>query len=295
MATEVLRYTAFSSDSGGGNPAGIVLDAAGLGDAEMLSIAADVGFSETAFLTPPPLGLDAPPGRGFTVRYFSPLAEVAFCGHATVATAVALAERIGPGELVFSTPAGVVPVTVTERDGVPYATLTSVEPRTSDVSEDDLVAARAALDWKPGDLDPALPPAIANAGNDHLVIAAATRERLAALDYDFDRLKALMQRRGLTTLQLVWRESDTVFHVRDPFPVGGVVEDPATGAAAAAFGAYLRAVGLVRPDESAQLTLHQGDDMGRPSLLTVGLLTGDARVRVSGTATRLDHDEEQIA
>jgi PhzF family phenazine biosynthesis protein len=295
MATEVLRYTAFSSDPAGGNPAGIVLDAAALGDAEMLSIAADVGFSETAFLTPPPAGLDAPAGRGFTVRYFSPLAEVAFCGHATVATAVALAERIGPGEVVFSTLAGVVPVTVTERDGVPYATLTSVEPRTSDVSQDDLVEALAALGWEPGDLDPALPPAIANAGNDHLVIAAATRERLAALDYDFGRLKALMERRGLTTVQLVWRESDTVFHVRDPFPVGGVVEDPATGAAAAAFGAYLRAMGLVRPDESAQLTLHQGDDMGRPSLLTVGLLAEDARVRVSGTATRLDSDEEQIA
>jgi PhzF family phenazine biosynthesis protein len=292
MATEVLRYTAFSSDPAGGNPAGIVLDAAALGDAEMLSIAADVGFSETAFLTPPPAGLDAPAGRGFTVRYFSPLAEVAFCGHATVATAVALAERIGPGEVVFSTLAGVVPVTVTERDGVPYATLTSVEPRTSDVSQDDLVEALAALGWEPGDLDPALPPAIANAGNDHLVIAAATRERLAALDYDFGRLKALMERRGLTTVQLVWRESDTVFHVRDPFPVGGVVEDPATGAAAAAFGAYLRAMGLVRPDESAQLTLHQGDDMGRPSLLTVGLLAEDARVRVSGTATRLDSDEE---
>jgi PhzF family phenazine biosynthesis protein len=103
-----------------------------------------------------------------------------------------------------------------------------------------------------------------------------------------------MERRGLTTVQLVWRESDTVFHVRDPFPVGGVVEDPATGAAAAAFGAYLRAEGLVRLDESAQFTLHQGDDMGRPSLLTVELLAGDARVRVSGTATRLDSDGEQV-
>lgn len=295
MATEVLRYTAFSNDPGGGNPAGIVLDAAGLDDAEMLSIAADIGFSETAFLTPPSSDLDASPGRGFTVRYFSPLAEVAFCGHATVAAAVALAEQIGPGEMVFSTPAGVVPVTVEERDGVPYATLTSVEPHTSDVTGDDLAEALATLDWAPGDLDPALPPAIANAGNDHLVIAAATRERLADLDYDFDRLKALMERRGLTTVQLVWRESDTVFHVRDPFPVGGMVEDPATGAAAAAFGAYLRAKGLVRLDESAQFTLHQGDDMGRPSLLTVELLAGDGRVRVSGTATRLDTVQEQVA
>ena len=295
MATEVLRYTAFSSDPGGGNPAGIVLDAAGLGNAEMLSMAAAVGFSETAFLTAPPQGLDAPPGRGFTVRYFSPLAEVAFCGHATVAAAVALAERIGPGEMVFSTPAGVVPVTVTERDRVPYATLTSVEPHTSEVAGDDLAEALAALDWAPSDLDPALPPAIANAGNDHLVIAATSRERLADLDYDFDRLKALMERRGLTTVQLVWRASKTVFHVRDPFPVGGVVEDPATGAAAAAFGAYLRAKGVVPLDESAQLTLHQGDDMGRPSLLTVGLLAGDPRVRVSGSATRLDSVEEQVA
>lgn len=293
MATEVLRYTAFSSDPAGGNPAGIVLDAAGLDDAEMQSIAADVGFSETAFLAQPPSGLDAPPGRGFALRYFSPLAEVAFCGHATVATAVALAERIGAGELAFSTPAGVIPVTVTERGGVPYATLTSVEPHTSDVAADDLVEALAALDWAPGDLDPALPPAIANAGNDHLVIAAATRERLAALDYDFDRLKALMDKLGLTTVHLVWRESNTVFHVRDPFPAGGVVEDPATGAAAAAFGAYLRTSGLVRHDESAQITLRQGEDMGRPSLLTVELLAGDARVRVSGTATRLDSGNER--
>ncbi|NEE34618.1 PhzF family phenazine biosynthesis protein, partial [Streptomyces sp. SID7982] len=129
--------------------------------------------------------------------------------------------------------------------GALRATLTSVAPHVEEVAEADLTEALAALDWAAGDLDPALPPRIAYAGARHLVLAAATRERLAELDYDFARLEALMRRLDLTTLQLVWREGPEVFHVRDSFPVGGVVEDSATGAAAAAFGAYARELGLV--------------------------------------------------
>lgn len=286
--TEILHYTAFSADPEGGNPAGVVLDASGLDDAAMLAVAAELGYSESAFLT----GRDEPgdeapsAARGYTIRYFSPKAEVPFCGHATVATALALAERDGPGDLVFSTPAGTVPVTVTQEGGELRATLTSVEPDVMDIAPDDLAEALAALDWPAADLDPALPPRIAFAGARHLVLAAATRERLADLAYDFARLEALMHRLDLTTLQLVWRAAPDVFHVRDPFPVGGVVEDPATGAAAAAFGAYVRALGLV-PD-TAVLTLHQGEDMGRPGTLTVELRAGDARVRVSGTGTRIE-------
>ncbi|MFD7621369.1 PhzF family phenazine biosynthesis protein [Streptomyces sp. NPDC059802] len=296
---EVLRYTAFSADPEGGNPAGVVLDASGLDDAAMLAVAAELGYSESAFLTgreeaggeETPGGAGASGGAGtsgareYTIRYFSPKAEVPFCGHATVATALALAERDGPGDLVFGTRAGTVPVTVTREGGELRATLTSVEPDVADIAPDDLAEALAALDWPAADLDPALPPRIAFAGARHLVLAAATRERLADLRYDFARLEALMHRLDLTTLQLVWRAAPAVFHVRDPFPVGGVVEDPATGAAAAAFGAYLRAEGLV-PD-TALLTLHQGEDMGRPGTLTVELRAGDARVRVSGTGTRI--------
>ena len=121
-------------------------------------------------------------------------------------------------------------------------------PHVTEIGAADLAEALAALDWPAADLDPALPPRIAYAGARHLVLAAATRERLADLAYDFARLEALMRRLDLTTLQLVWREAPEVFHVRDPFPVGGVVEDPATGAAAAAFGAYVRELGLV-PDD----------------------------------------------
>ncbi|MEU0411957.1 PhzF family phenazine biosynthesis isomerase [Streptomyces griseorubiginosus] len=282
---EVLRYTAFSSSPEGGNPAGVILDASGMDDEAMLAVAAELCYSESAFLTGPPEGLEGPEGRVFTIRYFSPKAEVPFCGHATVAAAVALAERIGPGELVFATPAGIVPVAVAEEGGTVRATLTSVEPHVEEVSDADLAEALAALDWPATDLDPAFPPRIAFAGARHLVLAAATRARLAELSYDFARLEALMHRLDLTTVQLVWRESADVFHVRDPFPVGGVVEDPATGAAAAAFGAYARELGLT-PEDSV-LTLHQGEDLGRPGELTVTLRTGDRRVRVSGAGARI--------
>ncbi|PKW12260.1 phenazine biosynthesis protein PhzF family [Streptomyces sp. 1222.5] len=277
---EVLRYTAFSSDPEGGNPAGVVLDAAGLDDDDMLAIAADLGYSESAFLTVLPEGVEGRTERAYGIRYFSPKAEVPFCGHATIATAIALAERTGPGELVFATRAGTVPVEVVAEGGTLRATLTSVAPHIEEVSDADVTEALAALDWPRTELDPAFPPRIAFAGNRHLVLAAATRARLADLAYDFTRLETLMHRLDLTTVQLVWRESDTVFHARDPFPVGGVVEDPATGAAAAAFGAYARELGLV-PEQSV-LTLRQGEDMGRPGELTVTLRADDPRVRVSG-------------
>lgn len=279
----VLRYSAFTDDPAGGNPAGVVLDGAGLDAAAMLALAAEVGYSETAFAS----AADAEAGgRRFAVRYFSPLHEVPFCGHATIATAVAIADRIGPGELLFDTAAGPVPVSVTPGpDGVLRATLTSVEPSVADVDGADLAEALTALRWSSDDLDAALPPRVAYAGAHHLVLAVTTRARLADLDYDFDRLAALMRACDWTTLQLAWRESTDVYHVRNPFPVGGIVEDPATGAAAAAFGAYLRELGAVAP--ASVLTLHQGHDMGRPGRLDVELRAGDPRVRVSGTAVAI--------
>lgn len=275
---EILRYTAFSTDTAGGNPAGVVLDAAALDDAAMLATAAEVGYSETAFVTAADQA-----ARRFRLRYFSPLAEVAFCGHATVATAVALAERMGPGPLAFDTPVGEIALdTAAALGGSVTATLTSVPTRSRPASEAEVHASLAALRWSPEDLDRALPPHVAFGGNEHLVLAVATRERLAALDYDFDALAEVMHRHGWTTLQLVWRETKEVFHARDPFPIGGVIEDPATGAAAAAFGGYLRTLGALPP--SGAFTIRQGEDLGRPSVLRVEASPTDPRVRVSGQA-----------
>ncbi len=119
----------------------------------------------------------------------------------------------------------------------------------------------------------------------HLVLAVKDAHRLAKLDYDFGRLKALMFDDGLTTLQLVWRENSDVFHSRNPFPVGGVIEDPATGAAAAALGGYLRDAKLIAVPTT--LLIRQGEAMGRPSRLTVHIpATGG--IVVTGTAVPME-------
>ena len=268
------RYTAFSDDPAGGNPAGVWIGDALPDTATMQAIARDVGYSETAFVAP---------RRGNTreIRYYSPEAEVPFCGHATIATGVVLGGIDGDGEYRFATRAGEIPVQVRTRDGRREAALTSVVPRHEPVSAALVDAALSALRWKREELDPAIPPTRAFAGAWHLVLAVADAGTLARLDYDFDRLKALMLADGLTTLQLAWRESETVFHARNPFPVGGVIEDPATGAAAAALGGYLRDAGLLAAP--ASILIRQGEAMGRPSRLQVEIPASGSIV-VRGTA-----------
>jgi len=279
MPTEVLRYAAFTTDDGrGGNPAGVVLDADGLDATAMQEIAADLGYSETAFLFP----REREPNV-YDVRYFAPRQEVPFCGHATIASGVALVERRPAEELGFHTPAGLVTVNTRRTNRGLVAELTSVSPRVRPVSEQVVSEVLDALGWHADDLDPDYPVRLANAGSEHLVLVTRTRERLADLHYDFDALAAIMQREELITVLLVWPESRRVFHARNPFAGSGVVEDPATGAAAAAFGGYLR--DLHKIGANAEFTICQGVDMGRPSKIEVSVIRGEPGVRVRGGAS----------
>lgn len=260
MDGTLYRYAAFTDDPAGGNPAGVWIGDELPEPVEMQRIATDVGFSETAFVAPSS-------GRRRTIRYYSPEAEVSFCGHATIATGVVLGERDGMGRYELDTAVGLVPVDVASRNGRLEASLESVEPRHEPADENLVGDVLAVLGWSGDQLDPAIPAVRAYAGAWHLVLAAGNEERLASLDYDFQSLKELMSRDGLTTLQLIWRESESLFHSRNPFPVGGVVEDPATGAAAAALGGYLRDAGLMQAPFT--FVILQGEAMGRPSRITV--------------------------
>ena len=174
----------------------------------------------------------------YDVRFFSPLAEVPFCGHATIASGVLLGAAV---DWLFCNAAVRRRVDVHPGRRSPADGHADVGfPACGGRSDDDLAELLAALRWAVADLDPTMPPRVAYAGAYHPILAAREHDRLNRLDYDVDRLGTLMLDRDWTTIDLVWRETDRVFHARNPFPVGGVYEDPATGAAAAAFGAYLR-------------------------------------------------------
>lgn len=273
------RLTAFTDDRDGGNPAGVWLGETLPSPDAMLETVAAVGYSETAFL--------APAGDGaYHVRYFSPEAEVSFCGHATIAAGVRLGRLLVPGTYRFHTSVGTIPVVVTARDdGRLVASLTSVTPEQADPDAALLTGALDALGWRPEELDPAIAPRLAWAGAWHLVLAVADRQTLDDLDYDYAALKRLMLDADLTTLQLVWREDERTFHARNPFPVGGVVEDPATGASAAALGGYLRDAGILTPPTT--FVVHQGVVMGRPSRIEVDV-PAEGGITVTGTAVDLD-------
>lgn len=275
--------SSFTTSAEGGNPAGVWIGDTLPHPQQMLRIAREVGFSETAFLAPAE-------GSSRTVRYYSPEAEVAFCGHATIAAGVQLGILSGEGTYQFDTAAGPVAVDVRTADGHAEASLTSVPPLHASVPDTLLEAVLETLGWMRGEMDMKIPPALAYAGAWHLVIAAARRERLVHLEYDFEGLKLLMINANLTTIQLVWREDDDVFHSRNPFPVGGVVEDPATGAAAAALGGYLRDAGLISAPTT--ILIRQGEVMGRPSRLIVDIPV-EGGIMVKGNAVLLDSRQDR--
>ncbi len=274
----VQRIAAFSHKGAGGNPAGVVLldDGVVLEQAEMAAIAADVGFSETAFAA-----IDDT-ADSWRVRYFSPESEVPFCGHATIALGAALGERLGPGVYALELNDANIEVEAQADDDGVRATLTSPATRSRPTHATELHDALGLFGLLEDELDPRLPPARIHGGSDHLVLALTERERLREMAYDLDDGRAMMRSHGLVTIMLCVAESETTFVARNAFASGGVLEDPATGAAAAAFAGYLRDRGW---PHHGRFVIRQGEDMGSPSRITVELSDEPGSpVRVSGRA-----------
>ena len=275
------KIAAFSDGAVGGNPAGVWMGEALPPPAEMQRIAADVGFSETAFA--------APEGSSWRVRYFSPESEVPFCGHATIALGAALAQREGDG--VFALSLAHAQITVEgRRDGdLVQAALQSPPTRSGPLPDGLLHRLLTLFGLAPADLNPRIPPALIHGGADHAVLVLRSRAALAAMHYALDAGRTLMLDAGLVTIVLVVVESDQLLHTRNAFASGGVLEDPATGAATAALAGYLRDLGW---PHGGAIDVVQGEDMGMRSRLRaeIGPVPGSS-IRVSGTARWMRSDE----
>lgn len=278
---KVLRIAAFSDNDQGGNPAGVVICDEMPREKKMLLVAQQVGYSETAFLKPYK--------DGWKIRYFSPEIEVPFCGHATIASGAALGKCFGEGPYKFFLKNDEISVNVTATKNERYVVALQSPETWSETAPNEYVEEILKLfQLTISKLDQNFPVRFAFAGAKHLIIVLENRKTLAEMDYHFEDTKTLMLNEDVATISLLWVESDRIIHSRNAFASGGVYEDPATGAAAAALAGYLRDISW---PGKRKFEIFQGEDMGCPSRLFVEYSSQlGSSVKISGETRNISHE-----
>lgn len=277
---------AFTNQPFGGNPAGVVLLDNKLishnskccriekndlfpNDILMLNIAAELRYSETAFVR------QLSPSQ-FHVRYFTPVAEVELCGHATIATFSLLRQMgLAAGHYKCRTLAGNLDIDVEERVFMQMAT-----PRiVSTVSDTALIYKALGIE----DYCPSLPVQIAYAGLSDLMIQVSDVDVLNNLQPNMDAISDVTQKLDAVSFHVfALADDEYTAHVRDFAPLYGVPEESATGTANAALAHYLLKHGVV--DNPCECSFLQGTAMGRPSVV-VARIAADGNIYIGGSAS----------
>ena len=299
MRCEIFQVDAFSDRVFGGNPAGVVADASGLSEISMRRLAREMNASETAFVLP----ADAP-GADLRVRFFTPQAEVALCGHATIATFHVLAET---GKLVPSadgyihvnqqTGAGVLSVEVgRDADGRIVVVMAQARP---DVRPGLDVAKAAWLLGVPmARIDATLPPECSYTGIWALCIALHDAENLRMVAPKLDQLaKECPDVDGIYVYAVTRRGPEAEAQARFfGAPRIGIIEDPVTGTAAGALAASLARRGVLGPTGTGWLHIRQGVEMDRPGEVRAEVTLGPDghQVKVAGRATTVFRAEVEV-
>lgn len=269
---KVERVSAFAYKNTGGNPAGVLILDEMLSDKQMLEIAKEVNYSETAFLIKK--------DNSFRIRYFSPETEIAFCGHATIASGFILGQKFGLGiyELILND--GKIQIEVSENNNKIFTSINSVKTYTYDIEKDYIDSILDAFSFNKSDLNEKYPIKVSFSGINNLILFVKNKKTLQEMKYDFEKVKELMINKNIVTINILWEENENLFHSRNAFAYGGVYEDPATGSAAIALGEYLRDMGIKK---SGRIEVFQGFDMKQPSQLFVSFNeTLNSSVKVSG-------------
>ena len=248
----------------GGNPLAVFPDARGLSDSEMQALAAEFNLSETTFVLPP-----EDPANTARVRIFTRKYEMPFAGHPNVGTGWVLAQDNAARRLVFEEIAGLVEIALdrSEEGAVENVTIAAPQPLTLGESFDPAAIAACAGLVPDEVLTAAHPPVHAGTGNP-FILAEVTPDALTRAEPDFGAFRALAaahpRLEGRVGLYLYAHDGSGRARARMFAPLGGTVEDPATGSAATPLAALL--LSLSGAAES-RLDIAQGVEMGRPSLL----------------------------
>jgi trans-2,3-dihydro-3-hydroxyanthranilate isomerase len=284
MERRYMTADVFAEQTFGGNPVATVLDAEGLSTAQMQAIALEFNYSETTFVLPP-----RNPANTAWVRIFTPRTELPFAGHPNVGTAFLLArERESQGgtpteTLVFEEAAGLVPLRLLREHAVVVgAELRAPEPL-SCLAQVPAERAAQCLSLRPEEVRIEVhTPQVASVGLPFLIVELASRDALRRAKPNLGAQEALFPLDGADAIYAYWRESgkgETALHLHARMfaPLDGIVEDPATGSATAATLALLAAL---RRDRTSQCIwqVHQGVDMGRPSLMIGRTIKQDGSV-----------------
>jgi len=278
MKRRYVTADVFTDRMFGGNPLAVVLDAEGLSTAQMQAIALEFNYSETTFVLPPD-----DPANTAKVRIFTPRTEVPFAGHPNVGTAFVLARESpfaaaaaasASGIFLFEEAAGLVPLTLLREGGATVGAELRAPEALSRRSFVPREVAAACLSLDPRDIAMQVhAPQIVSVGLPFLVVELGSRDALRRSKPNVAAHADLLPLDGADAVFAYWRAADqsnasdeTVLHARTFSPLDGIVEDPATGSACAAAIALLTTLASGGRAERAW-RIHQGVDMGRPSLL----------------------------
>lgn len=281
MKLKIYQVDAFTNKPYGGNPAGVVPEAAGLSEDQMQKIALEMNLSETAFVFPGGEGYD------FEIRFFTPLEEVDLCGHATIATFHLLKElgiiEAGRTELMQKTRAGNLSITLQPDGGI---MMRQAAPRKLAVYDEPYELA-AVMGVEPEDLGihGILEfPESWSTGLPDIILPVRSMAILQSLKPDMSKLSDYSRQEDVTGVHAFAMNEDGSLWCRNFAPACGISEEAATGTSNGALGACLLHHGWGK-EGVLSFTAHQGDWMGRPSRISVNVKgVPDIEIWVGGHA-----------
>lgn len=293
MKKVIYQVDAFSDVPFGGNPAGVVPDAEGLSDKQMLNIACEMNLSETAFIFP--MNDEV---ADYEVRFYTPTQEVDLCGHATIASFFALASKgmiTGTTDVRIikqKTKAGILPVELYFKDSkIASVMMTQAKPRfVFDVEDISELAGIMGINVTDIGIEGyTLIPQAVSTGLTDIMLPVKNLSALKAINPNYASLTDYSNNLniiGVHAFTLETEEESSTLACRNFGPAAGIDEEAATGTSNGALGAYLAKNDVLKFQDSITITCEQGYYMNRPSKIIVRLegSKDDLTVKVGGTA-----------